>query len=144
MNTLEHLIEIPKITIESTARECIDVMMDVECFNLPVLKDGQPYGSVTMDDCMVDETAKVEKIVEAGFPIVHVNSHLFDVMRVMRESQSPTCAIVDDKLMMLGIITKDIVVNRISHSITIGQVGAILILEIVSYQYSSSEFDKIV
>ena len=143
MNTQEHVIDIPLLQEDSSVQECLNAMLDVECFELPVIKDGKVYGKIILED-LLDQEGTIANSIEQGFPCVALHTHLFDVMRVMRETNASVCAVLDGSGDFVGIITKQIVLNRLSHAISVEQVGAIVVVEMASHQYSSSEIARIV
>lgn len=143
MNALEHLQEIPMITPKTKGEVCLEIMLDLGCFELPV-QMAHGLGKVNLEDVLMNRDTIIEPFVERGFPMVYVHNHLLDIMRILRASDSDCCAVVDHESKFLGIITKSMVLNRLSHATTVDQPGAILVVEMVSYQYSSSELTQIV
>ena len=144
MNTSEHIQEIPLISQKWKRKDCADLMFELECFEIPVLQDKKVIGRVLLEDCLVEDELSIEAIIEDACAKVYINTHLFDVMQVFRNSQSAVCAVVDLEGAFLGIITKEMVLNKLSHSISTEQSGAILLIEMATHQYSSSEISQIV
>ncbi len=144
MNASEHMLEIPEVTQDWSTDQCLELMLDLECFELPICNEGRLIGKVGLEDCILNSKTTVESMVEANILQVYVNTHLFDVMRLFRDGKSDLAAVVDLEDNCLGIITKTMVLNKLSHSISVEQDGAIILLEMASSQYSSSEIAQIV
>ena len=81
-------------------------MMDNLCFELPVMRDGQLYGTVELDECIHSEDETIESLIEPGYASVHSSSNLFDVLRIFSESKANVCCVLGENLEWIGIITK--------------------------------------
>ncbi len=119
-------------------------MMDNVCFELPVLRDKQLYGTVQLDECIHSEEDTIESIVEPGYASVHFNSHLIDVLHIFNESKANVCCVLDENFEWIGIINKTAVLEGLAQSLTVAQTGAILLIEMAAHQYSSSEIARII
>jgi acetoin utilization protein AcuB len=119
-------------------------MMDYLCFELPVLRNGTLYGTVQLDECIHSEEETIETLVDGGFASVGGNSHLFDVLHIFNESKANVCCVLNDELQWIGIITKTAAIEALGQSLTVNQGGAILLVEMASYQYSSSELARLI
>jgi len=119
-------------------------MMDNLCFELPVMRDGQLYGTVELDECIHSEDETIESLIEPGYASVHSSSNLFDVLRIFSESKANICCVLGENLEWIGIITKTNVLEALAQSLTVGQVGAVLVLEMAAHQYSTSEISRII
>ncbi|MFY0644081.1 MAG: CBS domain-containing protein [Bacteroidia bacterium] len=144
MNTSEHIQEIAQISSDWIRKDCANLMFELECFELPVLSESKVIGRVLLEDCLIDSHKTIADVVENTSSKVYINTHLFDVMQIFRSSNAAVCAVVDLEGNFLGIITKEMVLNRLSHSISTEQPGAILLIEMATHQYSSSEISQIV
>mgnify|MGYP000185352050 FL=1 len=51
---------------------------------------------------------------------------------------------LNDELQWIGIITKTAAIEALGQSLTVNQGGAILLVEMASYQYSSSELARLI
>lgn len=131
--------------VETDARTlCIDTMMNNLCYELPVMRDGKLYGTVELDECIHSEADTITALVEPGYASVHYHTHLIDVLRVFGESKANVCCVLGENLEWIGIITKTAVLEGLAESLTVGQSGAILIIEMAASQYSSSEVARII
>lgn len=122
----------------------MEAMMDNVCFELPVLRDKQLYGTVQLDECIHSQEDTIESIVEPGFASVHFNSHLIDVLHIFNESKANVCCVLDENFEWIGIINKTAVLEGLAQSLTVAQTGSILLVEMASHQYSSTEMARII
>lgn len=135
---------IPPIHEKTAPDVCVDVMMEAECFELPVQKDNQLIGSVTLDDCIITKDESIKDIVTPGFLCIHHQMHLFDVLQVFKSSPKNVCAVLGQNEEWIGILTKNQIINSLSQTLSIEQNGAILIIEMSSAQYSTNELSRII
>jgi len=135
---------IPPIHEKISANVCVEIMMDTECFELPVLKDNQLIGSVTLDDCISTKDKSIKDIISPGFLCIHHQMHLFDVLQIFKSSPKNVCAVLDQNGEWIGILTKNQIIDSLSKTLSIEQNGAILIIEMSSAQYSTNELSRII
>lgn len=144
MIVADYILPVLPVDENSSRQECMEAMMDNVCFELPVLRDKQLYGTVQLDECIHSEEDTIKSIVEPGFASVHFNSHLIDVLHVFNESKANVCCVLDENFEWIGIINKTAVLEGLAQSLTVAQTGAILLVEMASHQYSSTEIARIV
>ena len=77
---------IPEINEKTSPAVCVGVMMDAQCFELPVQKSNQLIGSVTLEDCISSKEKTIENLISPGFLSVHYQMHLFDVLQIFKSS----------------------------------------------------------
>ena len=135
---------IPPIHEKTSPNVCVEIMMDAECFELPVQKDNQLIGSVTLDDCVATKDKSIKDIISPGFLCIHHQMHLFDVLQVFKSSPKNVCAVLDQNGEWMGILTKNQIIDSLSQTLSIEQNGAILIIEMSSAQYSTNELSRII
>ena len=135
---------IPPIHEKISPNVCVEIMMDAECFELPVQKDNQLIGSVTLDDCIATKDKSIKNIVSSGFLCIHHQMHLFDVLQIFKSSPKNVCAVLDQNGEWIGILTKNQIIDSLSQTLSIEQNGAILIIEMSSAQYSTNELSRII
>jgi acetoin utilization protein AcuB len=144
LRVADYIVPIKPITEQSLRKECMQVMMDNLCYELPVVKDSKLFGTVQLDECIHSQDETIVQLVESGFASVGGNSHLFDVLHIFNESKANVCCVLNDQFEWVGIITKTIVLEALAQSLTISQTGAVLIIEMASHQYSSSEIARVI
>ncbi len=144
MIAADYIQEIPQLTSESAPKECIEIMYDNMCFELPVFRDGQLIGTVELDECIHTEDLTIEHLIVDRISSVYTNTHLFDVLHIFNETKANTAAVLDETRTFHGILTKTDVLEAFAHSLSVDQDGAIVVLEMASHQYSSSEITRII
>ncbi|MDB4161708.1 hypothetical protein N9772_05015 [Bacteroidia bacterium] len=140
----DYILPILPVDENSSRKECMNIMMDNLCYELPVLRDKKLYGKVQLDECIHSAEDTIKSHVEPGYTSVHFNSHLIDVLHVFNASKSNVCCVLDENFEWQGIITKTAVIEGLAQSLTVAQTGSILLTEMASHQYSSSEIARIV
>lgn len=144
MNALDHIINWNEITINSSRRDALDEMLRTYSFELPVIKDDKLFGVLRLEDCFDSDAKTVESLVDPGCPYVYVGTHLFDIMDVMHRAGTSVCAVLSEDDKVLGFINKSGVFDRLATSISIEQSGAVILIEMATHQYSSSEISRII
>jgi CBS domain containing-hemolysin-like protein len=135
---------IPTINEKTSPAVCIEVMMDAQCFELPVQKNNQLIGSVKLEDCISSKQEFIEQLISPGFLSVYHQMHLFDVLQIFKSSPKNVCAVLGENQEWIGILTKNQIINSLSQTLSIEQNGSILILEMASAQYSTNELSRII
>ena len=135
---------IPTINEKTSPAVCIEVMMDAQCFELPVQKNNQLIGSVKLEDCISSKQEFIEQLISPGFLSVYHQMHLFDVLQIFKFSPKNVCAVLGENQEWIGILTKNQIINSLSQTLSIEQNGSILILEMASAQYSTNELSRII
>jgi acetoin utilization protein AcuB len=143
LKVADYIITIDPITENSSREDCIETMMDHFCYELPVLKQGVLYGTVQLDECVHSLEETIATLVDPGYTSVGAHTHLFDVLRIFNDTKANICSVLDENVKWVGIVTKTMVVEALGESLTANQVGAIIIVEMAAYQYSSSELARI-
>lgn len=132
--------------IQTTAdrKACIELLQDLKCFELPVLKDGKLIGKIELDELLFSEDETIENLISDGFASAYFNTHIFDVLRIFKEGNSDSCAVLGAEFEFLGVVTKLAALDSLSDSLSVEQQGAIVMIEMATSQYSSSEISRIV
>lgn len=144
MIAIDYISSISPVQENALTAECIDLMMDNLCYQLPVLKNEMLYGTIDLDECIHTEESTIEHLVDSGYASVHFSTHLFDTLRVFNESKANIVCVLGQDNEWVGMLTKTNVIEAIAHSLTIDQTGAIIVIEMASHQYSSSEVCRII
>jgi len=141
---LDYISSLAPARENDEVKTCIDLMLNNLCYQLPVLKDGKLYGTIDLDECIYTQDETIENLIDVGFASVHFNTHLFDVLRVFNDSKANVVCVLGEDLEWIGMLTKTNVIEAIAHSLTIDQLGAVVVIEMAANQYSSSEICRIV
>ncbi|MBR9860690.1 CBS domain-containing protein [bacterium] len=144
MNALDHIVNIPLVDEKSSRQECIDVMFDLSCFDLPVFKDNKLHGTIRLKECIESKDEKITDLIIPGFASAYFNTHVLDLLSVYEETPFDSIAVLGDEFEYIGIITRKALIQCLSRSLTVDQVGAVLVVEMATHQYSSSEICRII
>ncbi len=138
--------EIKPISLDITGMEALEVMNDWQITQIPVVHDGQFYG-------VLDESEILQYDIEerlAIFPLrfkkalIRNDEHLFDVMRLMVESELDVIPVQNDDKSIVGAITKRQLADNFAQRFIFHQPGPILILQRAKNDYVLSEIARIV
>lgn len=125
-------------------KKSIDVMLNNLCFEMPVIEDNHLIGFVDLEECLFSEEDTIASLVEHGTASVQSTTHLFDVLHIFNESPREMLCVLNQDLAFEGVITKGDVIDALSKTLSVEQLGATLFLETASPNYSISELGRIV
>ena len=140
----DYIQHIPTISPQSNRKECIDLMLQNRAFELPVLNEGRLWGTIALDACIFSDEEDIETLVEPGLASVHSNTHLFDVMHVLDQSHHESVAVLNFNLEFEGILTHTRVLEGLAQGLSVEQTGAVVLIEVSSNMYSSSELTRLI
>lgn len=140
----DYIQHIPLVTPNSSRTECINLMLQNRAFDLPVLQEDHLRGTVSLDACIFSDDDKIKDLIEPGLVSVHSNTHLFDVMHVLNESHHESVAVLNLNNEFEGILTHTRVLEALAQGLSVEQSGSVLLIEVSSNMYSSSELTRLV
>ncbi len=146
MIVADYIQPIHSIDSHASRQECIDIMMDTMCYQLPVQKDNKPYGTIELDECIHSLEDTIDSLVNTDLisASVYFNTHIFDVLQLMEHTHTEVCSVLGQNLEWIGIITKSDTVKALASTLTIEQPGVVILLEMAAHQYSVNEISRIV
>jgi hypothetical protein len=116
-------------------------MLEHKCFDVPLLNGKSLAGHTTLEDCM---NAHDEPSVSEGFVCISIDSHIYDALALLT-SQNRTClALVNLNFEVIGLVTQNSIQQYLGTTTTAEQRGAVLVIEMASYDYSGSEICRII
>lgn len=128
-------------SVNWSKNQLIDFMMEQKCFDVPLVDDKSLVGHTTLEDCM---NAYDEVAVSEGFACISVDSHIYDALALLT-SQNRTClAVVNLNFEVIGLVTQNSIQHFLGTTTTSQQRGAVLVIEMASYDYSGSEICRII
>ncbi|MDA8929863.1 MAG: hypothetical protein ABF321_09645 [Bacteroidia bacterium] len=144
MIVADHILPVLPMDEHTPRLQCVEILMDNMCFELPILREGKLYGTVQLDECIHSQEETIESLVDAGYASIHRNSHIIDALHVLKESKANVCCVLGDEYEWQGVLTKTGVLQALSDSVTITQGGSTLLVEMAPHHYSSSEISRII
>ncbi len=104
--------ELVSIDPLTTVRKTLDLLRQHDISQIPVLDRGQPVGAVHDSDMMARVMehptlmdSPVSTVMDASFPIVNIDSHVEDFLRLMTPKKNSAVLIEDDQK-IIGILTR--------------------------------------
>lgn len=118
-----------------------DFMLMHQCFDIPIQENDRLIGHVLFQD-LLDNPSSLE-ILE-GFAGISVDSHIYDALTLMRNNDVTCLAVVDLNFSTLGFITTRSIQKYLGATLTSEQPGAVLQIEMASFDFSASEICRII
>lgn len=140
----DYIIPLKQVNSDFSREKCIHMMLDNGCLDFPVISKSQFYAKVDLDECIHSEEDTIISLLEGRAGVLRKDMHIFDALRVFKDTRSSVCAAVDLESRWLGIVKQEDIFRSIADLLTIEQMGSILIVEMAAHQYSSSEICRII
>ena len=137
---------IPILQTTDTVRQALDWMNENRITELPVVNDQKYVGLVYEDDIEdEDETAGVESFLHNGTPININPADFFLVpLKIMHQQKLSLLPVVKDDGELMGIITREDLLQAASHYNAAAIPGGIMILQMQPNSFYISEIGRIV
>ena len=144
MTALDHIQTIPLISEQSSTAECVQLMLQLGCSDLPVWKEDKLYGTVLLRDCVKAPSETIKEHIIPGFASAYFNTHILDLLSLYNETPFDTMAILGEEFQFMGVVTRKSLLKCFSEGLTVEQSGSVIVAEMATHQYSSSELARII
>ena len=139
--------EIPPIKTSDTAGLALQYMEDFKLNELPIVNNRIFLGLITENDIYDLNDPEVpignhSLSLEKGF--VYGHEHVFEIIGKMAAKKLSVLPVLDDENNYLGVISREILIDRISKLGAMKDPGGILQFEVNVNDYSLSEIARIV
>ena len=138
---------IPPLVGKDSGEKALNWMNDFHVRHLPVLKDGRLLGILSEDEVlnfMEPELSIEENKPELIFKSLTPERHLFDVMKLIVDSNVTVVPVVDSQNKYLGLITLENIGQHCAETVAITQPGGIIVIEMNPRDYSLAEIARLV
>jgi CBS domain-containing protein len=138
---------IPPLVGKDSGEKALNWMNDFHVRHLPVLKDGRLLGILSEDEVlnfMEPELSIEENKPELIFKSLTPERHLFDVMKLIVDSNLTVVPVVDSQNKYLGLITLENIVKHFAETVAITQPGGIIVIEMNPIDYSLAEIARLI
>jgi acetoin utilization protein AcuB len=141
-------LDIQPVFPDMTGKDAFRMQSDYHVKHLPVVtREGKLMGVISEDDIFNHKL--YEAISEYDFSdirksSVQVDDHLFEVLRVMGESDLTLIPVTDPVGNYQGSVTLDQVVKHLSNTASIAEDGGIIVMDMPSRDYSLTDIARIV
>lgn len=137
---------IPILQTTDTVRQALDWMAENRTTELPVVNDQKYVGLVYEDDLEgEDESATIAQFLHTGKPVNINPSDFFLVpLKIMHQQKLSLLPVVKEDGELMGIITREDLVQAASHYNAAAVPGGIVILQMQPNSFYISEIGRIV
>ncbi len=125
----------------------LQMMDEYKVSHLPVVNNRSYLGLVSESDIDtgVDPATPVGNVkLSLSRPMINDYQHIFDVIRMITDHHLSLLPVVDDNENYLGVISLQVLTDKLAMMTAIQNPGAILVLEMSQNDYSLSEIAQIV
>lgn len=129
-----------------TGEEALEMMSEFYIRHLPIVNNKQLLGVISEDDVLNYDINEPIGSYSLSLlrPYVKESDHIYEVMRLMAESQLTVIPVVDEEGDYSGLITQEDLLNFFAKTGTFTEPGSILVLEMSRRDYSLAEIARIV
>lgn len=136
---------IPYLHKDDTVFHALQLMNDYHVAHLPVVEDEHYLGIISEELLLQsDEESKLTELpIADGATSVQANEHFLKAIQTAVTNKLSIVPVVEEK-QLLGIVTYNDLLRNASEFMSLGQPGALVVLEIDNYNYSITEINRIV
>lgn len=138
---------VPPLVGKDSGEKALNWMNDFHVRHLPVVEDGILKGILSEDEVL--NFMNPDLSIRENNPVLLLRSvtadqHLFDVMKLIVDTNLTIVPVVDDDMKYLGLITLEIILKHFAETSAVMHPGGIIILEMAPRDYSLAEIARIV
>lgn len=137
---------VPHLKPTDTAAMALEVMEDFRLKHLPVVKEGLYLGMV-MDEklLLMEPDAFLHEVeLEKELASVSEDTHLFEIIKILAESQAGVVTVLDHERKFMGVIGSEDVISALSQAFTVQSEGTVIVVEMYMRDLHLSEIMRIV
>jgi acetoin utilization protein AcuB len=138
---------VPPLVGKDSGEKALTWMNDFHVRHLPILLDGKLQGLLSEDEVLnfMDPDLSIEENNPVLiFKSVTPDRHLFDVMKLIVDSNLTVVPVVDPENKYLGLITLENLIKHFAETVAITQPGGIIVLEMMPRDYSLAEIARLI
>lgn len=121
----------------------ISFMHDAKVLEMPVVEHSKLLGYLHISKAEKTQSKTVGQAMETKLLFIPANTHLFDIARIMYDTQATTLAVCDDQQNYKGAIALADLLKAYSKNTANSLPGAIVTLELLPRDYSLTELARI-
>lgn len=113
---------------------------------LPVVAADGTYLGMAVEDHLLDEAESDLSVMNVifSFKPLKNDTHVFDILKVWKESALTALPVIDEQGAYMGAITYDSLVRHLTNESSAAEPGGIIVLEMKAMDYSMAEIARIV
>ncbi len=138
--------EIIPLRTSDTGNEALSIMGDFYIRHLPIVDGKQFLGLISEDDILNhDFEAPVGSyFLSISRPYIKAKDHIYEVMRIFKESQLTIIPVINNENEYQGLITLEDLLNYFAGTASFVEPGSVLVLELNKVDYSLTEIARLV
>jgi acetoin utilization protein AcuB len=121
----------------------ISFMHDAKVVEMPVVESSKLLGYLHISKAEKTQNKTVGQVMENKLLFIPANTHLFDITRIMYDTNSTTIAVCDDQQNYIGAVSLADLLKAYSKNTANSLPGAIITLEMFPRDYSLTEIARI-
>jgi len=136
---------IPYLHKSDTVYHALQLMNDYHVAHLPVVENQSYLGIISEEQLLQNDegTALTDLALTDGSNTVQGNEHFLKAIQTAVINKLSIVPVVEEK-QLLGIVTYNDLLRNASEFMSLGQPGALIVLELDSRSYSFTEINRIV
>ncbi len=138
---------VPPLKTSDTGQKALTWMQDFHLRHLPIVNNRQLLGLISEEDIInfnnPDEPIGAYPLTLSG-PFASASDHLYEVLKMMANSNLTVVPVVDEEDNYLGLITQESLLYYFANSSSFTDPGSILVLEVNRTDYSMAEIARLV
>ncbi len=138
---------IPPLRTSDTAQQALDRMFEFKISHLPIVNEADFLGLISESDILGVKDLEQpigNYTLSLYYQSVYDTQHIYEVMRVINEQSLSAVPVINKQNHFIGIITMKNLVNYFAKLTGVDNPGGIIIVELISRDYSLSEIAKYV
>ncbi|QZE14775.1 CBS domain-containing protein [Halosquirtibacter laminarini] len=138
---------IPTLSEVDNGLKALSIMECVGLRELPVIQGSEYIGLMSEDLLLELEDLELpfdSFTIKYLRPHVHLNQHLFEIIGLMIRLRTSVIPVLDDQHQYVGAVGKHHIMERMCDVSVVKDPGAIIVFEMPSVDYSSSEIAQII
>jgi len=136
------------LKMSDTAEKALAWMADFHVRHLPVVGEGKKLLGILSEDEVLNmeepDLDLTENEAELSQQFVYEHQHLYDVMKLIVDSNLTVVPVLSKNGEYMGVITLEVLIKYMADSGAIAQPGGILVLEVLPRDYSLAEIARLV
>ena len=138
--------DIPVIQLSDTVENTLDLMQEFSVAHLPVVEDKTFYGIISEQILQAQNNDAIIKNVMGGFPLIAVEENQFflDALKLIKQFQLTIVPIINQQKEYIACISQNNILNAVADFLQVSEIGAVIVLEVDSFQYSFHDIIKII
>lgn len=139
---------VPPLKMTDSGDKALTWMSDFHVRHLPIVdEDGNLLGIISEDEILnfIDPDLSIEdNIPQLMMQFVYENQHLYDVIKLIVDTNLTVVPVLNEDKKYVGIITLEIIVKNLGEATAATHPGGVIVLEMEPRDYNLSEIARLI